>query len=146
MAVNKNRIGYADIAKCVAIFLVLWGHAITQLKDHDLASNHVHMWIYSFHMPLFMMVSGFFAGSSMKLGLKDLCVKKFQQLILPALSFGLIWYVHDVVIGVRPLSLGGFAYLEAECFWFLKCLFFAYIIAWLTYRITPPVGYQQVTQ
>ena len=28
-----------------------------------------------------------------------------------------------------------FIFLEAECYWFLKCLFFAYVLAWITYQI-----------
>lgn len=85
-------------------------------------------------MPLFMLVSGLFAHSSMKLTFVEMFIKKFRQLIVPALSFGILWYIHDVITGYRSFSIKAFLFLEAECFWFLKCLFFAYIFAWITYR------------
>lgn len=49
----SERIRYWDIIKGITIILVIWGH-----------SNNVHnfeyLLIYSFHMPLFMIVSGYF--------------------------------------------------------------------------------------
>lgn len=134
LTIGGGRIAYADLAKCVAIFLVLWGHAITQLMNHVLTDNRPYMFIYAFHMPLFMLVSGLFARSSMKLTFMEMVIKKFRQLIVPALSFGILWYIHDVLVGNRLLGVKAFLFLEAECFWFLKCLFFAYIYAWITYR------------
>ena len=128
---NRGRILYIDLIKCFAIFFVLWGHAITQLMDHPLESDRVYIAIYAFHMPLFMTVSGFFAGASMNMKPVPLAVKKAKQLIIPALAFGVLWYAHDAAVGRRELSLKAFLYLEAECFWFLKCLFFAYIILWI---------------
>lgn len=125
----KKRIAYIDFAKCIAIWLVLWGHVITQMMNHDLNGNPVFVFIYSFHMPLFMLVSGFFAQSSFQLPILKLVIKKFKQLIWPALTFGILWYGLDWGLGNRVPSLKNFIYLEAESYWFLKALFFAYIIA-----------------
>ena len=136
----KKGIAYLDIAKCVAIFFVLWGHAITQLMSHDVTENRLYMLIYAFHMPLFMTMSGFFANSSMKISLIELFKKKFKQLIIPALSFGVLWYMHGVIVGAKMLSLKSFVHLEAEAYWFLKSLFFAYLIAYVTHRFTAKWG------
>ena len=121
---HKKRIGYADLTKVTAIYLVLWGHVIPQLIDQPSNENRIYIFIYAFHMPLFMMVSGFFANSSMSLKFKDLLIKKFRQLILPALSFGVLWYLHDIITGYRDLSVYSFLYLEAECFWVSKISIF----------------------
>lgn len=137
---QTKRITYLDITKCVAIFFVLWGHAIGQLMNHDVTNNRLYMFFYAFHMPLFMTMSGFFAGSSMKMSLIELFKKKFKQLIIPALAFGILWYIHDVIIGSRMLTLKAFLYLEAEGYWFLKSLFFAYLIAYVTHRFTERWG------
>lgn len=137
---KTKRIAYLDIAKCVAIFLVLWGHAITQLMSHNVTDNRLYMLIYAFHMPLFMTMSGFFASSSMKMSFIELFKKKFKQLIIPALTFGILWYIHDAITGRRILTLKAFLYLEAECFWFLKCLFFAYLTVYITHRFTTQWG------
>lgn len=47
-----------DVLKGFAIFLVVMGHAI-QYNQVDFDTNPVFRFIYSFHMPLFMFVSGF---------------------------------------------------------------------------------------
>lgn len=137
---QTKRITYLDITKCVAIFFVLWGHAIGQLMNHEVTDNRLYMFFYAFHMPLFMTMSGFFAGSSMKMSFIELFKKKFKQLIIPALTFGVIWYIHDVIVGARMLSLKSFVHLEAEDYWFLKSLFFAYLIAYVTHRFTAKLG------
>ena len=58
--VEKNRF-YIDFVKGIAIFLMLWGHCIQfcAVGDFDFFENWVFKLIYSFHMPLFMLVSGY---------------------------------------------------------------------------------------
>jgi len=63
--VSLNRILWLDALKCFAMFLVIWGHVI-QYGVTDYLENDIHIGIYSFHMPLFMMISGFFAGNIAK--------------------------------------------------------------------------------
>lgn len=48
---SNNRIAWVDIAKGIGIVLVLIGH-ISQNKN-------LHYFIYSFHMPLFFIISGY---------------------------------------------------------------------------------------
>ena len=67
------------------MFLVLWGHAIQHLSPAAYDENPMYIFIYSFHMPLFMMVSGFFAGSVIDREWRDTFGKKFVQLILPTI-------------------------------------------------------------
>ncbi len=45
--------------------------------------------VLSFHMPLFMIISGFFFQSSLRLSLKELLTSKICQLLVPALVWGL---------------------------------------------------------
>lgn len=47
----KKRINYIDIAKGIALFLVIWGHLI----PYTTITFRV---IFSFHMPLFFILSG----------------------------------------------------------------------------------------
>lgn len=57
---SPKRIEILDMAKGVAIFLVLWGHCIQYFSsgDDDFYNNFVFKFIYSFHMPLFMIIMG----------------------------------------------------------------------------------------
>ena len=61
METVKTRDTYWDVIKGVLIVLVVIGH-IMQLNETDqLAETTVNL-IYSFHMPLFVMVSGYFSN------------------------------------------------------------------------------------
>ena len=56
-----------DLIKAFAIFLVILGHCI-QKMDPLSQQNLMLRFIVSFHMPLFMFISGYFAASSKKNG------------------------------------------------------------------------------
>ncbi|MDE5968902.1 MAG: acyltransferase family protein [Muribaculaceae bacterium] len=60
---SRNRVVWLDILKCMAIFLVLWGHSIQYLRSDSPFDDPVFRFIYSFHMPLFMALSGFLRRS-----------------------------------------------------------------------------------
>ena len=47
---DTKRIDFIDVAKGIAIFLVVYGHT------YD--GRNLHLFIYSFHMPLFFFISG----------------------------------------------------------------------------------------
>lgn len=51
---DNGRIAWVDIAKGLGIFLVVLGHTYRK--------NPVQNWIYSFHMPLFFILSGWLRG------------------------------------------------------------------------------------
>lgn len=131
-----NRVLSLDLLKAFAIYLVIWGHAIMHFQP-DFEKSVCFIVIYAFHMPLFMMLSGYFATSSMKLEVSDLLSKKFRQLLLPCISWGILcWLVissgliegrFDLEIG--ELFTGGWLGLK-DNFWFLKSCFICYVLAW----------------
>lgn len=51
---SKDRILWLDTLKVMAIYLVVLGHIVSTTYQHDLKGI-----IYSFHMPLFFMISGY---------------------------------------------------------------------------------------
>lgn len=67
---KKVRNPYADIIRGFAIFLVVLGHCIQEgsglsfRTNQSYWSDEFYQFIYSFHMPLFMILSGYFAYSS----------------------------------------------------------------------------------
>lgn len=62
--ISRNRISYIDQLKGIAIFLVVLGHVIEHNAGRD---NFLWTLIYSFHMPLFMFVSGYLAYVTFRL-------------------------------------------------------------------------------
>lgn len=121
----KERFMVMDVLKGLAIFLVIWGHCIQQ----TLSSNHydepVFRWIYSFHMPLFMVISGFFAGNVLKSNFKKLLINKGRQLLLPTVVWCILFDIFErAFLGIQ-YSLSG---KIMGMFWFLKSLFICFLL------------------
>ena len=134
----KTRIASFDLLKCLAIFLVIWGHSIGSLTKVDGNSDCVYRIIYSFHMPLFMMMSGYFAASSMNSAPWPFIKKKFTQLIFPCIFWGgLCWFFleckHSFHYGNQEFSIVGLIsdFYWLSDFWFLKSCFICYCLAYI---------------
>ena len=87
---RKTRNKVFDLLKLFAILLVLWGHVIQQFTQLPGEESKIFQIIYSFHMALFMMISGYFAVSLINKSFWDTIWKKIQQLLIPAICGGII--------------------------------------------------------
>ena len=86
-----KRIEYIDFIKGICIFIVVWGHSIQNMGDgNDFWTNPVHEFICSFHMPIFMLVSGFFFSKSIGKPLIPNVTRRFKQLIIPCFGWSLV--------------------------------------------------------
>lgn len=114
---THKRIIWLDLLKALAIFFVIWGHVIHHcgLSIHDYTS--VCGWIYSFHMPLFMTLSGFV--SIKLLSGEGNIERKFNQLIVPCV----VLYFVCLLVG------------HSENFWYLKSLFVCYVLVYFYVKI-----------
>src|SRR5690606_39244600 len=56
----KERVAYLDNARYWVMLLVVIGHSLTELVIMDSARG-VYTWIYAFHMPFFILISGYTA-------------------------------------------------------------------------------------
>lgn len=115
----KNRLHYLDNLKAILIILVIIGHAIQGSID-NYQHNLFFRLIYSFHMPLFLSISGYFTYKPKYDSL--LISKRFIQLLVPFV----IWAF------ISPLLLTGsfnsYATLKALLYpdnglWFLYNIF-----------------------
>ena len=67
---GRNK--FVDVLKATAIFLVVMGHCIQYGSGNDyyvectFFENSLFKFIYSFHMPLFMLISGYLFAFSLK--------------------------------------------------------------------------------
>ena len=92
----KQRFIWADSLKGWLIILVVLGHALQNTLGVRCESNHLWNIIYSFHMPAFMAISGFWAYRPNDLSRKDinyclsLIYRRFQQLIVPFILWSLM--------------------------------------------------------
>lgn len=60
----KKRIAVYDNAKFFLILLVVLGHLADKGAYHSHLYRSIFIWVYSFHMPLFIFISGIFYSSS----------------------------------------------------------------------------------
>ncbi|MEU6388567.1 acyltransferase family protein [Streptomyces sp. NPDC046939] len=60
---RASRDSYFDNAKYLAIVLVAMGHAWEPLRDGSRAASALYMTVYAFHMPAFIVISGYFSRS-----------------------------------------------------------------------------------
>lgn len=59
-AAPKERVAYLDNARYWVMLLVVIGHTLTQFVAID-SARAVYVWIYAFHMPFFVLISGYTA-------------------------------------------------------------------------------------
>lgn len=99
---KTERIIWIDSAKALAILLVVIGHIIQFMYRPDSFDEDVlFRYIYSFHMPLFFMLSGLVTKpipyiDSMLGGVKIVLKrikKRFIQLVVPFCAWGAIWTI-----------------------------------------------------
>ena len=135
---NQSRLIHYDLLKLLAIFLVIWGHCIQYFLSTYECNDSIYLIIYSFHMPLFMMISGFFSWSSYNLLSHQFLRKKFRELILPVLSWGVIFETIHIAInlmeGKTTHVFYDFKAIYLQNLWFLKCLFICYLSAYYCFK------------
>lgn len=121
---SKTRIEYLDAIKAFAIYLVVCGH-ILQYLDKPQTGKCLHDIIYSFHMPLFMVISGYFASSSLQKTFFTFFLKKIEQLILPVI----IWTILSFLC-IYITNKGCYHSEIVGSYWFLRTLFACYLATW----------------
>lgn len=136
---TKNRNNKLDKIKGLAIILVVIGHIYQYIIDPTNYQNHIiFKMIYSFHMPLFMCISGY---TNKKYG----NITNFQHLIKRTMSL----LVPFVCWAVLKSLLSGFPFIEIiinpeNGLWFLFVLaiitIFVYI-AELLYKYIGSISY-----
>lgn len=124
MKVESQRIGYLDSLKGIAIILVVIGHIIQYcISPTCFDDNHVFRYIYSFHMPFFMILSGFTVRSHFN-GWNEIFKsiwKRAINLLLPFFSWALISYCF-----FNGASIGEILLQPDKGLWFLYTLFWIF--------------------
>ena len=145
----RERIYWLDFAKSYGMFLVFLGHILEAYWLNGYAAAFVpYKFIYSFHIPLFFMLSGYVSRDSDLDFYTYLRTKLFPRLIIPFIffncSFILIEFSRDIVSGSLDFSSLAQALWELMMgqpsnvvTWFLLCLFWVKVIDYaITSRIT----------
>lgn len=122
-----ERINYFDFLKGIAIILVVMGHIAE--KSMGITSSLFNNLYGSFHMPIFITISGFLCFKHSDFTISDLLNfihKKFLRVILPFLSVGALygyWNFNNPTDGMINKFQG---------LWFLPTLFYCMIVSYIT--------------
>lgn len=141
----ENRIHWIDVARALAILLIVFGHIIGHCDKLGL----VLYYIQAFHVPIFFVISGFLFKTKEKQKYKGFVWQKFKRIMVPYFVFGLLFLVPYFILGSsvsedlninNELSIGksllGIIYgnghdqllKQNSALWFLPCLFIMYQI------------------
>lgn len=121
-----KRIEYLDYAKGIGIILVVLGHILSK--------GNIKIYIYSFHMPLFFIISGYLFNYINIINFKEVINKKIKALLIPYLTFSLINIFGEYILSGLSFTVLKKNFLETIKFsgigalWFLPALFIAEFI------------------
>lgn len=134
---QQERIGYIDVAKGIGILLVAMAHT-----GLSLVAPYLHKLIYSFHMPLFFFLSGYFFHADIPLGVFS--KKRFNAVLKPYLFTIFLIYLTSVSFSnmgfvtalgrIVKAMYGTGRYIDWVQLWFLPSLFVTSLFAFLLYR------------
>lgn len=135
---SSNRIAYIDIARGIGILLVALAHA-----DISIISPYLHRLIYSFHMPLFFFLSGYFYNPDTPFWV--LLKKRFNSILKPYFLTIILIYIASIsftnmrfatVFGriAKSMYATGY-YIDWVQLWFLPSLFVTSLFAYFLYRL-----------
>lgn len=118
-----KRIFYWDNLKGILICLVVCGHLCERYIDDSYLLEHIWTLIYSFHMPLFIFINGYFA----RLSSKPAEMKSLKMLGY-YLMMQVIFVIGNTLILGKEFQISILAN-PSYCCWYLLFLVYAYLVA-----------------
>jgi fucose 4-O-acetylase-like acetyltransferase len=131
MASTSSRSMYFDNLKFILIFLVVFGHMISPYKEQDKILFTLYSVIYLFHMPAFILISGYFAKGYKK---KGYLRKTIQKILIPYFIFQIIYSVVYFLVG-KEKTLEFDLFQPHWSLWFLLSLFFWNLLLYVFARL-----------
>jgi len=139
----NSRVLWVDNAKAIGMILVFFGHFIEQLVSAGSAVAFApQKYIYSFHMPFFFFISGFFIKINKEENFKEYFKKKalvrlvpvlfFEAILLPFWLFKFNFNLVDFLMLGKSNIIGHPTYNGVT--WFVVCLFAAELYVYFIYK------------
>lgn len=126
----KQREFYYDNAKFLLIFLVVIGHFITTFIGNGVIEQ-IYIFIYLFHMPAFILVSGYFSKGFRRSGY---VLKITKKILVPYFLFQIIYSIYYYVL--LDKSEFTIAILKPHwSLWFLLSLFCWHLLLFVFTKI-----------
>ncbi len=147
---DKKRELLPDVLRGFAVLLVVLGHCIQEGSGEQYSAqalyfyDKLYQWIYSFHMPLFMLVSGYLSWSSMQKAKtmqdrRQLLRRRATALLAPIFLWTLVDCVRTMVIHMmngmeQPQNLIVWYVNSAlNNLWFLWAVFWCFLVVYIVH-------------
>ena len=125
----KKRDSFFDSLKFIMICLVVFGHILEYSGIKDVLSFKVYSFIYTFHMPLFIFISGYFS--------KNITwnkLKKSAKTLLPA------YFLFQIILSIPNMLEGSFSIFNfltspQGILWYILALLYWRIIFYIVSKI-----------
>ena len=128
MPEQTKRIEALDIAKGIGIILVIIGH---------MSSSYLRDWIYSFHMPLFFVLSGICFKTEKYPSFLPFLKQRVRTLAIPTLALYFIILLLETLTGIKGFDLQQqLKGVHPGVLWFLITLLFSELLYFPLSKLT----------
>jgi fucose 4-O-acetylase-like acetyltransferase len=138
-AACDKRVYWVDVLKFLGIFVIYLGH-------FGKSAGKLYPFVYTYHVPLFFFMSGFFADIKKGEAFFPFVKKKFQKLMVPYFVFvalSILMHAVQYDLAAEPLLFELHRYIFAvrntllhSSLWFFSCLFVVAVLYRLLLTIT----------
>lgn len=124
-----NRLNYLDFTKGFAMIFVVFGHALAIES-----TNYIMNWAYSFHMPIFFIISGYLLRYKEDNGKKYTIKSKCYSLLIPYLCFCTANIIIEFVLSKFNINILFYGiermitFYGISSLWFVSALFIGEIV------------------
>ncbi len=136
---NKERLNYLDVSKGIGILLVVLAHIYA--FNSEINRELLVTWIYSFHMPLFFIISGMLLKYKNENDVKKVIISRIKGLLISYLFFSLLSIIVKIIINGfdKNMVIWDLIYsatgIGIDALWFLPALFIGEILFVLINKI-----------
>lgn len=131
---NKKYYKEFDILKGFGIILVFLGHSFIlkgiDLTEYSLWNKYIYDTIYSFHMPLFFLVTGFLSNKNYDI--KRFYISKIKRLAIPYIFINIIDYIVRKIfvnlVNTEKITVKEILLYGGKTTWFIYTLFCLFIL------------------
>lgn len=120
----KKRIALWDNLKFLLIIFVVIGHYTQQFRADNETLQRIYVFIYSFHMPAFIFVTGLFS----KRAVNEKDIKKILPYLTCFFATTLILFITKALLGWAPVFE---LFSPSGISWYLMSMFFMFLITML---------------
>lgn len=118
IANEKPRDYLMDNVRAILIILVVLGHILSSMRYNNELINSIYIFIYTFHMPAMVFISGYFSKNPEKIRRNA-----FVTILIPYLILNIVSYIYKLLV-IKVEFYPFHIFKPSWGLWYLLALFF----------------------